>query len=428
MKPLHTHLAALFFLLTWGSLPAQVAPVWPVAAQDDSTCVYSMHGWFHGGSDFLTNGHFATLQNGGYVAPATKVSLQSSLGESNLAGALYEFSWEGIHRRRTPFRDSLLSPTLRLGFKRMEEATFSEEAALLALYGNAPFEDQALALGHSHYRHLDFIHIKPGVMRAMERTNGTLFWGVNAGLNLGLRSMDVRLLEGQLYTAPFGESVAFDNRIHFQRATGSRQIKGVGAGVDLILAWQSHRGSVFSVALADIGFITWQRGYAYHRDTTMVWQGIVIDNIFKPGDSWGDGVGLDTLDALFFSYGDARRHTTSTPFTLRADVAIPVSDFPLVVRGTFRYRPQTRMKPLLDVSLDWRPAERLIVSRAHQFGGYGTYSTAFAIQGRVGERLWLFFRATDIYRLVASDLRANLSVQTGFLLRSSSINQRNHTL
>jgi len=145
---------------------------------------------------------------------------------------------------------------------------------------------------------------------------------------------------------------------------------------------------------------------------------VVIDNIFRPGDSWGDGIQPDTLDQLFASYGTRGRHTTATPAALRIDMALPVADFPLVIRGSLLYRPQTIMKPLLELSLDWHPTERIILSRSHAFGGYGNYTTGFGITGRAGKNLWLYMRATDIYRIAARDTHLNIQLQCGLMYRT----------
>jgi hypothetical protein len=394
----------------------------PVMSQHDSTCLYAMRGWVHVGSPFLSRSDYQMLRGGGTIGEEGINELAAALKDFNIAGAFYDFSYEGLHGRRRKGASGMYYRTLRAGYLSIQEGGFPREAGLLTLYGNAPYQGDTLTLGPLRFRNLQYIHFKPGVMKTQRRGEGNLYMALYAGVNLGLGNLSADVWDAQLYTAPYGEMISLGSKMRLSRSLSNDDhkggIRGAGVGADLLIAWVGDRGTALALGITDIGFISWSDGYSYKRDTTLIWEGVIIDNIFKPGDSWGDGIQPDTLDKLFTSYGNRGRHATATPTALRVDIALPVTDFPLVLRGTLLHRPQTIMKPLMELSIDYHPSKRLILSRTHTFGGYGNYSTGFAITGRAGKNLWLYLRATDIYRIAAKDSHLNIQMQGGIMYRT----------
>jgi len=246
----------------------------PVMSQHDSTCLYALRGWVHMGSTFLSRSDYQMLRGGGTIGEEKIKELDAALKDFNIAGAFYDFSYEGLHGRRRLRGTGEHYITWRAGYLSIQEAGFPREAGMLTLYGNAPFAGDTLNLGPLRFRHLQYLHIKPGLMKARRQGEGTIYMALFAGVNLGLRNLSADVWDARLYTAPYGEMIALGSRMRMSRSLHDDDraggIRGAGAGADLLLAWVGDRGAAVAVGITDIGFISWNDGYSYRRDTTLI--------------------------------------------------------------------------------------------------------------------------------------------------------------
>jgi hypothetical protein len=414
------------FILLFSVTSRSQAQFVPIFHQSTSGCLYSIQGQLNAGSNFLSNGNLNILRNEPFIDTGQISSLVSALNPVNRAGIHYTINYKGLHGRRTlKAGKHELYLTMSIGYQRMQEMVFSREAGLLLLQGNAPFVGDTLDLGSFRFRALDYLYIKPGVMHARPWKGGVFYSGIYAGINLGMRNIYVNLTKASLYTAPLGEMLAFDSDIQFNRTgnatPSSFDITGVGAGADLVAAFVRPGGFALGVSVSDIGFIRWHKGgYAYHRDSVIVWEGVLIENLFKPGESWGDGIDPDTLDGLFYSYGAPRHHYTMTPTTFKMNLATPVADLPLTLRGALQYRSGTGMPPMATLHIDWKPTPKWILTRSHQIGGYGRHTTGAAVSRRLGHLIWIHAGVVDVYRLLGKELTTSFYGYGGITWRSAN--------
>jgi len=395
----------------------------PLLHQQDGYCTFALNSLIHTGSNTLTTKNYLLMRNGGHLDGSAIESISDRLQDRNLLGGLYDMEYTGLHQRRmVPGKDSMFY-IVRAGYHQLQEATFSRNAAMLALYGNQRFEGDTLALGPFVYNHLSWYQVKAGVMKRSRNGSNKFYAGVALGLNIGLNHMSIHVPEASLYTAPHGEWLSFHSRMSFSRSSGTGSAlggaQGVGPGIDLFFAWIREQGPSVSVSLTQLGFITWNSpGYRWQRDSVIRFEGVIIDNIFAGGDLWGDGITADTLDKLFVSYGQPARHTMAMPATFLVEYRQPIKDFPLTLRGNFMYRTESIMRPRLEVYLDWQPSPRLILTRSHTLGGYGGYGTGFGAATRIGKELWIHLSATDFYRIFAGGSEVNLFLRAGLIYRA----------
>ncbi len=395
----------------------------PFLHQLTGTCTYALQGDIHSGSNTITNKSFLLLRNGGRIEQNAIDDMASAINDKNTAGGYYDFDYTSVHQGRIfPGKDSMFL-LMRVGYHQLIEVSFPREAGMVALYGNSLFEGDTVNITSMRFQELKYFQWKLGAMKKNERPDHIFYSGFALGINLGFRNLNVNVRRASLYTAPFGEWISLHSDMSLNRSdydpSSPFSVQGAGPGLDIFFAWVRPKKLSVAVSLTHLGFIAWTgKGYYWKRDSTILYEGVYIENIFNPGENWENSISADTLDKLFSSYGSPSGYMSVLPANLRIDMRRELSFLPLVIRGSIQYRMETLMKPMAQVCFDWQVFKWLYFSRIHTIGGYGGYTTGFAINAKIGKELWINFGSTDLYRIISDEAKLNLCFTGGVIYRA----------
>ncbi|MFO7721713.1 MAG: DUF5723 family protein [Bacteroidales bacterium] len=402
-------------------LPAQYNAL---LLQSPEHAVYAAQGAIHSGSNALTNKDFFRLRQGGHLSAEEISELDDMLRNENIIGGYYSYDLLSISpwKRESNPKDTLFLVG-NLGYHQYQEANIPKAAAKLALHGNLQFEGMTVQLSPLHYQMQKYYQFKVGLMKVTTGSKGKFYAGFTAGISLGLQQMNIHVEEASLYTAPFGEFLTLQSMIHFSRSAPEPfspfGIHGTGPALDFFYAWLPRgKGPQLAVSFTQLGFIMWDKNsYSYHRDTTIRFEGVVVDNLFNMGDTWDDNLSLDTLDGLFHRVGTPHRHYTSLPLSVHFSLRQQLPGTPISLRGELTYRHQTLMLPYIELALDWKAWKKLELGRSLYFGGYNGVSGGWMVKYLPVPGWTIQLASHDLYQTASSNSKVSLQILAGVSYR-----------
>ncbi len=416
-----TVLSVLFFLLMAGTADAQYGDL---LRMEPGKRNIHLQGLIFAGSNTFTNKHYLDFRNGGYISSAVIDDVVKTLNSKNIIGGYITtaISWMEYVNHFAGIDSVYLF--VSAGYHQLQELEIAENAALVALKGNLPFEGDTLSIAPLHYHLLKYHQCKFGMMHTNRSERGVFYAGFSVGINLGLQQMKLDVGKASIYTAPFGEYISLHHRMSFSRSAhqdfSPSRIQGVGPALEFFYTWIPVKGPALSLSFSQLGFIVWnKKSYSYLRDTTILYEGMLVDNIFNMGDDWEQGISNDTLDKLFNRYGHPHRHYTSLPLTVQLAVRQKMRTLPLSVRGEFLYRHETRMKPYFALSLEWQAFKQTEIIPVVAVGGYSQFSTGLLFHTCVlRSNWWLEFGSNALWPALSSADGMNIHLYAGLMYRS----------
>lgn len=246
---------------------------------------------------------------------SVKLDLSDALQTQNNYGNAFE--------ARIAFRQ--WSPKRKLGAQRGFEfgientqvfgARFSEDAAKLALFGNAGFEGQTARLDPMDYELASWFQ---AYFEQMFRTD---VWQYTVGLGfvIGNEYERFELDRGSLYTAENGEYLDVDAQYELLKAGETGFVKGLGASLRASVEHSSVKGWKTRLGFRDLGYVHWNSlSTTVSADSSFRYSGEEFPNIFDLRDSLLLGTD-DRLDRSFFS-SEESAFGSWLPFELSAGI------------------------------------------------------------------------------------------------------------
>lgn len=253
-------------------------------------------------SNVLSNEFIGALYKGGVIDRALREAVAEDLRSSNRGGLVLSadawYAWRDTLRQRPwTWRVGLAHRTM-LGIR------FAPDAYRVAFFGNAMFENDIAQLGPSAFHHLSYQRLAFGGGRPGR-------WHLQLGLVNGVRMDAADIRSADLFTANDGEFLEVDLNGRYWR-TDTATAPGLanqGLGLSLsgewtFLRWGNMGRNTATVAVEDLGFITWNAQSLHHRsERTVHYDGIHVDDIL---DLDGSLVGRRELqDTLGLSFEKA---------------------------------------------------------------------------------------------------------------------------
>lgn len=181
--------------------------------------------------------------------------------------------------------------------KQLFGARFSEDAARLALYGNAGFEGQTADFDPMDYELTSWYQF---YYEQMYRTE-TWQYQMGLGFVLGNEFERFELDRGSLYTAENGEYLDVDAQYELLKAGETGLIKGLGASLRASVEHTSIKGWKTRFGFRDLGWVHWNSlSTTILADSSFRYEGEEFPNIFDLRDSLLLGTD-DRLDQAFFT-------------------------------------------------------------------------------------------------------------------------------
>ena len=216
------------------------------------------------------------------------------------------------------FKKKNLTLYLSYYHRNERQMTTSRDAFNLIFYGNAQFEDKTADLSHISFQNLMYNQYSIGI----SKSDGHFFAGINVSYLQGFSNQQLKNPTGSLYTAPYGEYLDVSYNMKFnEAATGATKffdLNGQGISADFQFGYNTEK-TRFMISVQDLGYITWNKNPVnYNGDTTMTFNGVVINDITNLSGSGIQGLKLDSQLLALAPRKSNSAYTTTLPATIQA--------------------------------------------------------------------------------------------------------------
>ena len=279
---------------------------------------------------------------------------------------------------------------------------FTKDAYNLTFFGNKAYEGATADLSGCAHEQQRYQTLGVGVEDA--RTGS--FLRLDAVNGQYLNASDIQ--EAGLFTAPEGyELDASVNGDYWRNDTAQVTDFGRsnGWGVAISGKWirplsLGQRPSWLIAGVEDLGFIRWRDALTMTKDSTIIYEGIQVDNIFDAGDlSLSNDDLLDTL-GLHYERAPLMR---LMPFTASAAVTTRFNEFWYSTLSVDqRYAPGYVPHASLAVARDFDP---VVASASLSYGGFGGLRLGLGFFAALSERVIIDLRTPNIVGLVSNEAR-----------------------
>jgi hypothetical protein len=337
-------------------------------------------------SNTITTGFVNDFIGGGYLDEEKKNNIRNNLNaENNRIGVGLNY---GINFIIAP--DSLFGSDkigVRVGVSDYQDysAKFGQDYFNLAFYGNKPFEGTTANLSNSGLFMHRYQKISFGVFDKSSLS------GLSVSMVNGEQFFEFRTDNAGLYTESGGEFIEFTaDGYTWQSDTanvGFMKSNGLGAVIDFNLNFpvfckkNPDRPSFIRFQANDIGFIQWNNGSMnYQFDSTIVYDGFYVDNLFDPGNLSFDSAGL--IDSLV-------PNNNKEPHYLPTPARFSLSWFSHIGKS-FHYELQVRARlnafylPQGTARLFYRAHENLLFGVNASYGGFGGFQGGIHASATLG--------------------------------------------
>lgn len=228
-------------------------------------------------SRFLSSDYLLSLYDYKTFTEGHKTNINRNIEEIN---KILLDSRSSIQKRiqinkEAPLIDELL---LSLEFRALGNAKIDENLLQLCLNGNYMFKGQIADFPNSYITLQTFTSFGIETRKKMDIKNETIHILPKVSILKGLRLLDLKLVNSSLYTSQLGDSIL--GKIDFQQISNQDQFGGWGLSLDLVSYWYNDKNFV-QLEINDLGAIYWNNIQKTTIDTTILFQGFELNNLFE---------------------------------------------------------------------------------------------------------------------------------------------------
>lgn len=346
------------------------------------------------------------IYTGQFIDSDLKNSVQNKLGAYNLMGA--EMNASALYFHSIAPRTSFFAG---VGYDIDLGIQFTDDLFNIIFYGNKEYAGKTADLQGTQVKFMQSQSLQFGFTKDWTDTL-LLSHRMQLGLSLikGENLYDITVNSGNIFTQQTGEYIDITMKGDMYQSdtnnTGFDAFNGLGAGLNL--KYEVKKDSSYRILFEarNLGFMRWNNNTIHNSmDTTIRFEGIVIDNIFAIQDSTFNNINAQSIagDGL-----KARKesHWMLLPITLHANYRqyLGAKNY---LEGDITYKNWGTYIPKLMVAYGRKFNKCLSADINAGYGGYGTY------------HLGLNFNADCKY----FQLRAGASDLLGFIAPKEFSNQ-----
>lgn len=338
-------------------------------------------GSFAYGANSLWNELPVALWQGGYLDHELRDRSRDAMRVRNTAGYAIEARLTYLGPTQDGRRTIIsLAHQEQLGLR------YAPDLYNLTFFGNAAYEGRRADVGPARFAHMRYQTIGFGLV------SGDLSRMARIDLVIGqtLNTAEVRWAD--LYTGTDGRVLRSNIRGNYLRsdttASANNAMNGIG------IAFNGHwripirpntHGLEVVLEARDLGFCAWNaRSLKLERDTTVVFEGITVDNILELDEMiLGEDALLDTFGLRYRAAATA----TWLPFVLRGTARLPFEER-WVLTASIEQRNLPGFVPQLAMGGERQLGARWTATGQLAMGGFGGLRLGGGVQAAVGKR-WL---------------------------------------
>ncbi len=327
------------------------------------------------GSCDVSWGFTKKLIQGGEIAPELKDRAFNQLSDLNSGGGLWTIGL--FYGKQNSNYFGIKNSEWRFGINHIEyaDALFSKDYFGLVFFGNKKYENQAAKLEQLKYNYLSYSAIETGFIK----TKHNFRFGMDLGLAIGHKSIEVVGNKGSVFTAQDGEFVDVD--LDFTTSVTpnpftSKSINGIGATSNFLLGFQLLNNGWIDFYINRLGFIRWNKNAIQSKlDTTTRIEGIEVQNLFD-----SIYINLKSFEAYQseFIHKLNQARTENLPLQLGIKFTKILWNDKLLFLGEVNYLPYSNISPSYDLYLHLKLNSHFSIGGSTGIGGYNTFRFGLA--------------------------------------------------
>ena len=340
-------------------------------------------------SNALNNEFVNTYYQGGFISSEIKNNTYTRMSGVNRFGLLLKNDLEWNHEIANSTNPT--SVFVKLAQYSINEMQFTDELFKLIFFGNNDFIEKSVNFSNSSFQSLNYLQLKAGLTYQFIEKAGMHQIQVAMGLNLGQNHTAIQVKRGSFYTQTNGEHVNLDLDANIQQSDTARKdfldFNGWGPNLDFSYQYTfSHKNSI-GFSIENFGYIEWNKNsFDTHADTTLNFQGVEVDNIYKISSDIFNRK-LDDLknELAYKSY--KKQYITYTPAKFYVFYTQPIFKNRLIVKFEGGNTFFSCQKPYFKLQAKYNFSPNIYVTPMIQFGGYGSLN----IGAMIGINPWRDF-------------------------------------
>ncbi len=349
----------------------------------------------------LRNDLISALWRGGYISRELRQRSEGTSNSTQRGGYALEstlsYAWGGSFIGLETVR-----PRLSVSYRDLLGLRYSTDLYRATFFGNADHENDVMHLAPSAYEKVRYQVFGFGVEH--KETGSYLMLHAVSGQDLGAAI----IAEADLFTATDGRYLRLEldgdhSRSADDGSSGWRS-RGIGAALSFRLNTPLHMGKHaldLSLGGEDLGEVYWNdRSLRVKRDTTILYDGIRVDDVLDLDGVLIDGDGLQDTLGLAYTRGGVLRPLPAKLFaSLSYDAA-----FGMRYSAELDYRRLPGYRPHVVVGA--RHTYRQNAFRAEaSFGGFGGWRAGLGAERILCQRLVLELRVPNVIGMVSENAR-----------------------
>lgn len=343
-------------------------------------------GEYEANSDFLSNNFVNRFYRGGYIDKGIKDDQLKRTSGYNVIGGLLNTNLTAFFGKDS----SKFRFMLGVNHQQFFNASVTEDTYKLMFYGNKQFQGKSANLGQSEINAYAFQEFKLGFLIDQVDTTRAIM-GMNVAYLKGQNFYRLRTNNTDLYTAADASYIDFTTNASLSISdTASKKwtdFNGNGMSAEFFAEtpYKSRLGpSKFFLSVSNLGFIRWSSNTLnYKTDSTFVFSGVHINDVFDLQDSTLNAISLDSI--LGNSTSLERTHaSTNLPTTFLIIHKIRFSDLFEFTTG-FRHLFNANYKPYLFTEGTFYIHKNFDATAHLGFGGYGKLTGGLSVNLRIKE-------------------------------------------
>lgn len=335
-------------------------------------------------SDFLSNRFVNRFYRGGYIDKGMKDEQLNRTSGYNVVGGLLNGNLTAFFGKDS----SKIRFMLGVNHQQFFNASVTDDAYKLMFYGNKQFQGKSANLGQSEINAYAFQEFKLGFLIDQVDTTQAIM-GMNVAYLKGQNFYRLRTNNTDLYTAADASYIDFTTNASLSISdTASKKwtdFNGNGMSAEFFAEtpYRSRLGpSKFFLSVSNLGFIRWNDNTLnYKTDSTFVFSGVHINDIFDLRDSTLNAISLDSI--VDNSTNLERTHTsTNLPTTFLIIHKVRFSSLFEFTTG-FRHLFNANYKPYLFTEGTFYINKSINATAHLGFGGYGKLTGGLSVNLKI---------------------------------------------
>jgi hypothetical protein len=345
----------------------------------------NLHGEYELNSTAIQNDLIDKFIFGGNIDSTTKANSQKRLHVHNRMGGAYNTGttvFFGSGRSNYHFMAGLKQV-------QMTNASFSNDAFNLIMYGNKMYEGKTANLSNTSFNNYSYQEVKLGLM--WDNMDSTAKFGIAFAYLKGQTFDQFRTTAASIYTAPDASqinftmhgSLAMNDTSKGKNNLGSFNGNGMAAEFFAYIPYTSKLGSnSFFFSVNNIGFIRWNKNtVGYNVDTNYIYKGVTVNNVFQLNNSSVQNLSKDSLAKKLIKSGKGPV-SSSMPMSLFILHTIKFSHLFTLNTG-LRHLFNANYAPYIYAEGQFAIHKNFTATVHVGFGGYGKLSEGLNVEYKV---------------------------------------------